>query len=105
MLLMDVVGMVIFNIIGIEKVLIGGVDMVVVIIIGMIIGIFGGLMCDVICWEVFLVMGEEFYLIVCLFGGLIYVVLFIFEVSYIWCIFGVFVVMVCLRLGVIYFGW
>ena len=105
MLLMDAVGMAIFNIIGIEKALIGGADMVVAITMGMTTGIFGGLMRDVICREVPLVMGEELYSTACLSGGLTYAALFTLEVSYIWCILGAFAVTVCLRLGAIHFGW
>ena len=105
MLLMDAVGMAIFNIIGIEKALSGGADMVVAITMGMTTGIFGGLMRDVICREVPLVMGEELYSTACLSGGLTYAALFTLEVSYIWCIIGAFAVTVCLRLGAIHFGW
>ena len=105
MLLMDAVGMAIFNIIGIEKALIGGADMIVAITMGMTTGIFGGLMRDVICREVPLVMGEELYSTACLSGGLTYAALFTLEVSYIWCILGAFAVTVCLRLGAIHFGW
>ena len=105
MLLMDAVGMAIFNIIGIEKALIGGADMVVAITMGMTTGIFGGLMRDVICREVPLVMGEELYSTACLSGGLTYAALFTLEVSYIWCILGAFALTVCLSLGAIHFGW
>ena len=88
-----------------EKALIGGADMVVAITMGMTTGIFGGLMRDVICREVPLVMGEELYSTACLSGGLTYAALFTLEVSYIWCIIGAFTVTVCLRLGAIHFGW
>lgn len=97
--------MAIFNIIGIEKALIEGADMVVAITMGMTTGIFGGLMRDVICREVPLVMGEELYSTACLSGGLTYAALFTLEVSYIWCIIGAFAVTVFLRLGAIHFGW
>lgn len=105
MLLVDAIGMAIFNIVGIEKALIEGTTMVVAITMGMTTGIFGGLMRDVICREMPLVMREELYSTACFCGGITYATLFLLEVSYLWCIIGSFLVTVFLRLGAIHFGW
>ncbi|WP_372762313.1 trimeric intracellular cation channel family protein [Pseudoalteromonas sp.] len=105
MLLVDVLGMAIFNIVGIEKALIEGSTMIVAITMGMTTGIFGGLMRDVICREIPLVMREELYSTACVSGGLTYAALFMLEVSYIWCILGSLFITVFLRLGALHWGW
>ncbi|ASM56162.1 MULTISPECIES: trimeric intracellular cation channel family protein [Pseudoalteromonas] len=105
MLLVDVLGMAIFNIVGIEKSLIEGTTMIVAITMGMTTGIFGGLMRDVICREIPLVMREELYSTACLSGGLTYAALFLLGVSYIWCILGSLFITVFLRLGALHWGW
>ncbi len=105
MLLVDALGMAIFNIVGIEKSLIEGTTMIVAITMGMTTGIFGGLMRDVICREVPLVMREELYSTACLSGGLTYATLFLLEVPYVWCILGALFITVFLRLGSLHWGW
>lgn len=70
--IVDVFGLVFFNVVGIEKVLVNDIGIVVVIVMGIIIGVFGGLLWDVICWEVFLVLYGEFYVIICIVGGVVY---------------------------------
>ncbi|MDN3377390.1 MULTISPECIES: trimeric intracellular cation channel family protein [unclassified Pseudoalteromonas] len=105
MLLVDAVGMAIFNIVGIEKALIEGTTMIVAITMGMTTGIFGGLMRDVICREVPLVMRDELYSTTCFCGGLTYAALFLLEVNYIWCIIGSLFVTVFLRLSALHWGW
>jgi uncharacterized membrane protein YeiH len=105
MLLVDVLGMAIFNIVGIEKSLIEGTTMIVAITMGLTTGIFGGLMRDVICREVPLVMREELYSTACLSGGLTYAALFLLNIPYIWCILGSLFITVFLRLGALHWGW
>ncbi|RZF80734.1 trimeric intracellular cation channel family protein [Pseudoalteromonas sp. CO325X] len=105
MLLLDAIGMAIFNIVGIEKSLLQGTDMIVAITMGMTTGIFGGLLRDVICAEVPLVMRQELYSTACLLGGLTYAVLFHLDIAYLWCITGSVLVTVLLRLGAIHWGW
>ena len=79
MLLVDAIGMAIFNVVGIEKALIEGTTMMVALTMGMTTGIFGGLIRDVICREVPLVMREELYSTACFAGGLTYATLFLLE--------------------------
>lgn len=105
MLLVDVIGMAIFNIVGIEKALIEGATMIVAITMGMTTGIFGGLMRDVICREVPLVMRDELYSTACFCGGLTYAALFLLNIPYMFCIIGSLFITVFLRLGALHFGW
>jgi len=88
-LLVDAVGMALFNIMGIEKALING----------------GGLIRDVICREVPTVMRSEPYASACLAGGAVYAALFSLNVDYIWCILGSFFTTIFLRLGSLHWGW
>lgn len=104
-LLVDAVGMALFNIMGIEKSLIHGTSMIVAITMGITTGIFGGLMRDVICREIPSVMRSEPYASACLAGGLVYAALFTLNVHYIWCIVGSFVTTIFLRLGSLHWGW
>ncbi|GAA78168.1 trimeric intracellular cation channel family protein [Pseudoalteromonas sp. BSi20495] len=104
-LLVDAVGMALFNIIGIEKALINGSGMVVAITMGITTGIFGGLIRDVICREVPTVMRSEPYASACLAGGAVYAALFSLNVDYIWCILGSFFTTIFLRLGSLHWGW
>ena len=104
-LLVDAIGMALFNIMGIEKALISGTGMVIAITMGITTGIFGGLIRDVICREVPSVMRNEPYASACLVGGLVYAALFTIEVDYIWCILGSLFTTVFLRLGSLKWGW
>lgn len=104
-IVMDAIGLAIFNIVGIEKALIEGTGMLVALTMGVVTGIFGGLMRDVICREVPLVMKSDLYASTCLAGGLTYAALFAMDVAYFWCILGALIVTVFLRLGSVYWNW
>lgn len=104
-ILMDAAGLAIFNIMGIEKALIEGTGMVVALTMGMTTGIFGGLLRDVICREVPLVMRGDLYATACLSGGLAYAALFALDIPYVWCILGSLFTTVFIRLGALHWGW
>ncbi|XQF94271.1 trimeric intracellular cation channel family protein (plasmid) [Pseudoalteromonas espejiana] len=80
-LIVDAIGMALFNIVKLEKALISGTGMVIAITMGITTGIFGGLIRDVICREVPSVMRNEPYASACLAGGLVYAALFTIEVD------------------------
>ena len=105
LLFFDAVGLGLFNIIGIEKSLINETGMVVAITMGVTTGIFGGLIRDVICREIPLVMRGELYATACIAGGLVYAALLYLGAPYVWCILGALLTTVFLRLGAIYWGW
>jgi uncharacterized membrane protein YeiH len=104
-LLLDAIGMAIFNIVGIEKSLIGGTGMVIAITMGTTTGIFGGLIRDVICREIPSVMRKELYASACISGGLVYAALFALGSPYIWCILGSLFATVFLRMGALHWRW
>lgn len=105
LLFFDAVGLGLFNIIGIEKALINETGMVVAITMGVTTGIFGGLMRDVICKEIPLVMRGELYATACIAGGLVYAALLYLGTPYAWCILGALFTTGFLRFGAIYWGW
>ncbi|GGW91802.1 hypothetical protein GCM10007391_27560 [Alteromonas halophila] len=105
LLFFDAVGLGLFNIIGIEKSLINETGMVVAITMGVTTGVFGGLIRDVICKEIPLVMRGELYATACIAGGLVYAALLYAGAPYAWCILGALFTTVFLRLGAIHWGW
>ncbi|AEE23334.1 MAG: hypothetical protein CL578_18840 [Alteromonadaceae bacterium] len=104
-ILLDALAMAIFNIIGIEKSLIGGTGMVIAITMGTTTGIFGGLIRDVICREIPSVMRGELYASACIAGGLAYALLFTLGVPYVWCILGSLFTTVFIRMGALHWNW
>lgn len=72
LLVADAFGLALFNVVGIEKALAGEASIAVAIAMGTITGVFGGLLRDVICREVPLVLNGELYAITCIVGGIGY---------------------------------
>ena len=103
-ILIDTIGLAIFNVMGIEKALISGTGMIVALTMGMTTGIFGGLMRDVVCREVPYVMRGDVYASACFAGGLTYAALFALDVSYLWCILGSIFITVLLRMASLHWG-
>ncbi|GFD68014.1 trimeric intracellular cation channel family protein [Alteromonas sp. KUL106] len=103
-IIIDTIGLAIFNVIGIEKALISGTGMIVALTMGMTTGIFGGLMRDVVCREVPYVMRGDVYASACFAGGLSYAALFACDIPYIWCILGSISVTVLLRVSSLHWG-
>ncbi|GGP27658.1 trimeric intracellular cation channel family protein [Silvimonas amylolytica] len=72
-LLVDGLGLVAFSILGCDIALGVGVHLAVAIVFGMITGIFGGVLRDILCNEIPLVLRREMYASVSLVTGAIYV--------------------------------
>lgn len=72
LLIADAFGLALFNVVGFEKAFLHGAPMMVAIAMGTITGVFGGLLRDVICREVPLVLNGELYAITCIIGGATY---------------------------------
>ncbi len=69
----DAFGLAFFNIMGLQKALAYGASPFVAIALGTMTGVFGGLIRDVICREIPLVLKGELYATTCIIGGAIYV--------------------------------
>jgi uncharacterized membrane protein YeiH len=72
-LVVDGLGLVAFSVIGCDIARANGMAPGIVIVAGMITGVFGGLLRDVLCNQIPLVLQREFYATVALFTGGLYV--------------------------------
>ncbi|MCV2885853.1 trimeric intracellular cation channel family protein [Aestuariibacter sp. AA17] len=73
LLIADALGLAFFNLMGLQKALNVGVTPLIAIAFGTMTGVFGGLIRDVICREVPLVLKGELYATTCILGGVAYV--------------------------------
>lgn len=71
-LLLDALGLVVFNIIGCNVAIELGLSPIIVIVSGLITGIVGGIMRDVLCNDVPLVFSSELYATVAIVSGVLY---------------------------------
>jgi uncharacterized membrane protein YeiH len=72
----DAAGMAVFCVIGAERALDTGAPVVVAVLMGMITATFGGLVRDVLCAEIPLVLRREIYVTAAAAGAAVYVPLF-----------------------------
>ena len=74
-LVADAMGLAVFTIIGANKAFDFGAPYIVVVIMGIMTGVAGGIMRDMLCAEIPLVLRREIYATACLVGGVMFVVL------------------------------
>jgi uncharacterized membrane protein YeiH len=72
-LLVDGLGLVAFTVIGCDVAMSMNAHPAIVVVAGLVTGIFGGLMRDVLCTQVPMVLQRELYASVALFAGVLYV--------------------------------
>ena len=80
-LVMDALGLVAFTVIGCDIAATTDAHVSVVVLMGMITGVFGGLLRDILCNQIPLVLQREVYATVALFTGSLYVGLLYFQVD------------------------
>lgn len=73
LLVADALGLAFFNVMGLQKALNYGTGPFIAIVMGTMTAVFGGLIRDVICREIPLVLKGELYATTCIIGGLLYV--------------------------------
>lgn len=73
LLVADAIGLAFFNMMGLQKALLLGSTPFVAVILGVMTGVFGGLIRDVICREIPLVLRGELYAMTCVAGGVMYI--------------------------------
>lgn len=105
LLVADAFGLALFNVVGIEKALSNDAGMAVAITMGTITGVFGGLLRDVICREVPLVLSGELYAMTCILGGAAYAICFYLQLPNSWCVVAALTSTVLLRLGAMRWHW
>lgn len=81
MLIADAFGLAFFAVLGTQKAMINDMPTLVAIIMGTITGVAGGMIRDIICNRVPLVLREEIYATAAILGSSLYVLLVSFDVS------------------------
>lgn len=77
----DALGLAAFTVIGIEAALSKGMQMPIVVMMGVMTAVAGGIMRDVLCRQLPLLLHKEIYITASLIGSAFYLVLLHFEVS------------------------
>lgn len=77
----DALGLAAFTVIGIEAALSKGMQMPIVVMMGVMTAVAGGIMRDVLCRQLPLLLHKEIYITASLIGSVFYLVLLPFEVS------------------------
>ncbi|HAT8967924.1 TPA: trimeric intracellular cation channel family protein [Legionella pneumophila] len=81
-LILDALGLSTFVIIGTQKVLAHGMPPSVAVISGMITGICGGMLRDILCNDIPLVLRKELYAVIALTGALLFITLDYFHIPH-----------------------
>lgn len=81
-LVLDALGLGAFTIIGTQKLLENGMPEVVAILGGLVTGISGGMLRDILCNDIPLVLRNELYAVIALAGAILYVMLEHFKLSH-----------------------
>lgn len=105
LLVADAIGLAFFNVMGMQKALSVGVDPLIAIAFGTMTGVFGGLIRDVICREVPLVLKGELYATTCILGGTVYIALQWAAVSTSVCMIAAVATTLTIRLLAMRFHW
>lgn len=105
LLFADAIGLAFFNVMGLQKALTYGASPLIAIALGTMTGVFGGLIRDVICREIPLVLKGELYATACIAGGACYAVLSILGFSTMLCMAVGFVITLSIRLLAMKWHW
>lgn len=79
-LILDALGLVAFTVLGCEIAAAANVHVAIVVLMGMVTGVFGGLLRDILCGQVPLVLRRDLYATVALMTGVVYVGMLHFHV-------------------------
>jgi uncharacterized membrane protein YeiH len=80
-LILDALGLSAFVILGTQKILAIGLSPSIAVISGMLTGICGGMLRDILCNDIPLVLRKELYAVIALFGALLFITLTHFQVA------------------------
>jgi uncharacterized membrane protein YeiH len=101
----DAIGLAFFNVMGLQKALGYGASPFIAIALGTMTGVFGGLIRDVICREIPLVLKGELYATACIIGGACYIAAFYMGLSTYSCMIIGFVITLATRLAAMKWHW
>ena len=102
-LILDAIGLSTFVILGTQKTLAIGLPPTIVAISGMLTGISGGMLRDILCNDIPLILRRDFYAVIALGGSLLFIILENFHVANHANIIITFAAIFCTRLYVIFF--
>lgn len=105
LLFADAIGLAFFNVMGLQKALSSGAPAVIAIALGTMTGVFGGLIRDVICREIPLVLKGELYATACILGGASYISLMLLGLNPVMCLIAGFLLTLLARLGAMKWHW
>lgn len=105
LLFADAIGLAFFNVMGLQKALTYGASPLIAIALGTMTGVFGGLIRDVICREIPLVLKGELYATTCIIGGAAYISSMLIGLSTVGCMLVGFTVTLAIRLGAMQWHW
>ncbi|MDP5030774.1 MAG: trimeric intracellular cation channel family protein [Paraglaciecola sp.] len=105
LLFADAIGLAFFNVMGLQKALTYGASPLIAIALGTMTGVFGGLIRDVICREIPLVLKGELYATACILGGACYMGAMSLNLSPILCLSTGFAITLIFRLGAMKWHW
>jgi uncharacterized membrane protein YeiH len=105
LLFADAIGLAFFNVMGLQKALTYGASPLIAIALGTMTGVFGGLIRDVICREIPLVLKGELYATTCIIGGAAYISAMLLGLSTVVCMLMGFVITLAIRLGAMQWHW
>lgn len=105
LLFADAIGLAFFNVMGLQKALTYGASPLVAIALGTMTGVFGGLIRDVICREIPLVLKGELYATACIIGGAAYIAASYLSLNIVSCMLIGFTVTLACRLGALKWHW
>ena len=105
LLVADAFGLAFFNIMGLQKALTYGATPFVAVALGTMTGVFGGLLRDVMCREIPLVLKGELYATTCIIGGATYLIVDGLGLSTNWCMLSGLLTTLLVRLAAMKWHW
>ena len=103
--LFDTIGIAVFTVLGLQKALAIDLHPAIAIMMGMVSAVFGGVIRDIVCNEIPLIFRKEIYALVCVAGGLVYILLSYTGVSETYTISLTILFIVVIRLLAVRFHW
>ena len=101
----DAIGLAFFNVMGLQKALTYGASPFIAIALGTMTGVFGGLIRDVICREIPLVLKGELYATTCVLGGAGYILAMFVGLNTVYSMIIGFVITLSVRLLAMKWNW
>lgn len=103
--MVDAIGLGTFVCIGVSKALESSISLTGAVLLGLITSIMGGIIRDLLSNEIPAVLTRDFYAITCILGGIVYVLLYLLEISQNLIVLVTIALIISLRLLAIKFNW